>query len=72
MVICRNSGEKAANAESGVVVERQTRRSGNIAHDLRHIGLQFRKCCNKMARESSSATAEIARDADVGAHLLSL
>ena len=39
MVVRRNSGKESANAETGIAVERQSRRSGNIAYDLRHIGL---------------------------------
>jgi len=47
VAVHRNSGKESANAEPGVAVERQSRRPGYIADDLRHVGLQFRKRCNQ-------------------------
>jgi len=43
MTVWRNSRKEWSNAETGVAVERQSRRAGNVAHYLRHVGLKLRK-----------------------------
>ena len=58
MIVRRNSGKERAYTEAGVAVKRQTRWSRYVAHDLRHIGLQFRKRC-KQSQQICCSNAEL-------------